>query len=377
MAKDLFSIPIFFIVFREALEAVIVIAVLLSLVEAIARERSPTTTGATSTDQEKADHPRTTTEGSKEQEHADDHKSSGTGSGGDIDEATQEQRALVKKMRIQIFGGALAGLLVALAIGAAFIAIWFTQVRDLFGANEEIWEGVFNLVAAILIFIMGLTMLRIDTAKSRWRRKIESAFVAKASQRLTETDKREGRGVKFILFTLPFITVMREGLEAVVFIGGVSLGQQASAIPIAAIVGLLVGLIIGFIIYKSSSRVGLSIFLIVSTWFLLLIGAGLFSKAVGNFQRDKFNKIVGGDVAEAGSGPGSYPVQGNIWHLNCCSPEDKINGKGWGIFNGLFGWSNDGNVGTVLAYIFYWWTAIVALVVMKWREGRLGKKATA
>jgi high-affinity iron transporter len=70
----------------------------------------------------------------------------------------------------------------------------------------------------------------------------------------------------------------------------VSLGQAATSIPIAAIVGLLVGLLIGFIIYKTSSRAGLSIFLIVSTWFLLLIGAGLFSKSVGNFQQDKFNK---------------------------------------------------------------------------------------
>jgi len=42
---------------------------------------------------------------------------------------------------------------------------------------------------------------------------------------------------KWALFTLPFIVVLREGLEAVVFVGGVSLGQSASAIPIAAIVG--------------------------------------------------------------------------------------------------------------------------------------------
>ncbi|KAG8755297.1 high-affinity iron permease [Serendipita sp. 396] len=376
MAKDLFSIPIFFIVFREALEAVIIIAVLLSLVEGIVRDISPastTTRGTTSADHEKAEHSKATTGGSGD--HGEDTKSSASASGDDNNEEL-DRRAIVKKMRIQIFAGALAGLFVALAIGAAFIAVWFTQVRDLFGANEEVWEGVFNLIASILIFVMGLTMLRIDTAKKRWRVKIEAAFAAKANSKLTETDKREGKGVKFVLFTLPFITVMREGLEAVVFIGGVSLGQQATAIPIAAIVGLLVGLIIGFIIYKSSSRLGLSIFLIVSTWFLLLVGSGLFSKAVGNFQQDKFNKIVGGDVAEAGTGPGSYSVQGNIWHLNCCSPEDKFNSKGWGIFAALFGWSNDGSVGTVLAYIFYWWAAIVALVYMKWREGRLGKKRT-
>jgi high-affinity iron transporter len=41
------------------------------------------------------------------------------------------------------------------------------------------------------------------------------------------------------------VTVLREGLEAVVFVGGVSLGQSAKAIPLAAISGVLVGFIVG------------------------------------------------------------------------------------------------------------------------------------
>jgi len=48
-------------------------------------------------------------------------------------------------------------------------------------------------------------------------------------------------------------------------------------------------------------------------------------------------------VAEAGDGPGSYSTNGNIWHLDCCNPEDKYSSQGWGIFAALFGWSNDGN----------------------------------
>jgi high-affinity iron transporter len=45
-------------------------------------------------------------------------------------------------------------------------------------------------------------------------------------------------------------------MEAVVFVGGVSLGQPATAIPIAAIVGIICGLIIGYIIYAFASRAG-------------------------------------------------------------------------------------------------------------------------
>jgi hypothetical protein len=61
-------------------------------------------------------------------------------------------------------------------------------------------------------------------------------------------------GTKYALFILPAITVMREGLEAVVFLGGVSLGEAGTSIPIAAICGLLAGLLVGYLLYKSSSR---------------------------------------------------------------------------------------------------------------------------
>lgn len=57
----------------------------------------------------------------------------------------------------------------------------------------------------------------------------------------------------------------------------------------------------------------MSIFLVVSTCFLLLIGAGLLSKSVGDFETYKFAKLVGGDLAETGTGPGSYNVHGNVW----------------------------------------------------------------
>jgi high-affinity iron transporter len=59
---------------------------------------------------------------------------------------------------------------------------------------------------------------------------------------------------KWALFLLPFITVLREGLEAFVFVGGVSLGQPASSIPIAAAVGIFCGFICGFAIYTFASR---------------------------------------------------------------------------------------------------------------------------
>lgn len=80
------------------------------------------------------------------------------------------------------------------------------------------------------------------------------------------------------------------------------------------------------------------------TNFLLLIGAGLFSSSVGAFQENAFNVLLGSDVDDAGGdGPGSYRVQGNVWHLDCCNPENKGDNQGWSIFGAVFGWTNSAN----------------------------------
>ncbi|KAG8744475.1 high-affinity iron permease [Ceratobasidium sp. 428] len=387
MAKNLFSVPIFFILLRESLEASIIVSVLLSLVEQIVN--SPSIPNSTSTDRlataaappAQCDAPGSSTNpGSgtltpssqaKDAAHSHDQPATTSDEGTTAVHAADEtgemlQADLLRRLRWQIILGAGLGFLLALVIGAAFIAVWFIKVVDLFSAAEEIWEGVFSLIASILILVMGLAMLRMDRAKAKWRGKLEQAFNAKAN---APHDHQGKAGIR-MLFMLPFVTVLREGLEAVVFVGGVSLGQPASSIPLAALAGLIIGLLVGYLIYASSSRTRLSAFLVASTAFLLLIGAGLFSKSVGAFERHRFNIMVGGDVAEAGDGPGSYDVVGSIWHLDCCNPENKFDAKGWAVFNAILGWSNNGSIGTVLSYILYWLVAIIALVRMKHREGR-------
>lgn len=82
---------------------------------------------------------------------------------------------------------------------------------------------------------MGIAFLKMDRSRIKWRLKLSAAFEKSHSKALAaehaaearETrprwwKKEEGSGGKWALFLLPFITVIREGLEAVVFVGGVS-----------------------------------------------------------------------------------------------------------------------------------------------------------
>ncbi|KAF7966102.1 hypothetical protein HWV62_40030 [Athelia sp. TMB] len=369
MTKNLFSVPIFFIVFRETLEAAIIVSVLLGLVEQIVHEDPGKLSGATTRVESRAEDDKDKDgEGEGEQEPAELRNEGEDGSSDAVVEAgdhhTMQKKQLIRKLRIQIFLGTGVGLLIALGVGAAFIAVWFTQAADLWSKSEELWEGTFELVAALMIFVMGITMLKMDRAKAVWRIKLTRAFEGKHVDGAT-------RSGKWVLFILPMITVLREGMEAVIFVGGVSLGQPAESIPIAAIVGLVCGFCVGIVIYMFASRTTLTIFLVVMTNFLMLIGAGLFTKAVSAYLENAFNTLLGADIDDKGAyGPGAYDVRGNVWYLPFGNPEAQFVGQGWTIFNAIFGWTNDASVGSVLAYVGYWVAVIAALVAIKFREGR-------
>jgi high-affinity iron transporter len=200
MARNLFSVPIFFIVFRETLEAAIIVAVLLGLVEQIVHDDSGVLAGAGSTTL--GPNNAGTGPGNDVDKDVDEKKGATTPSAdvptlntsnrtnSNIDEPDQKHLAevdahinrkrLIRKLRIQvsrssertfmtchfigtlhsclrrasliqfrmlnrhfrqIFSGAALGFLLALAIGAAFIAVWFTQAADLWQKSEELWEG--------------------------------------------------------------------------------------------------------------------------------------------------------------------------------------------------------------------------------------------
>ncbi|CED82573.1 Iron permease FTR1 [Phaffia rhodozyma] len=358
MTQDIFSVPIFFIIFRETIEAGIVISVLLSFVEQLVY-----------------------------------------GSKFDAVDAADEERqvkGMIRRMRTQIWFGAFSGLFIALAIGAAFIAVWYTKVTDLWGQSEALWEGIFSIVASGVIMVMGIAFLRLDRARAKWRIKLQAAFnqqqyenVAVDSRPVTRWEafvsifrksksndveagqNKQGRSAKWALFLLPFITVLREGLEAVVFVAGVSISQPAKATPLPVVIGLIAGLIVGFLIYRGGSAFALHTFLIISTCFLFCIGAGLFSKGVYFCEYYPWASKVGGDVAESGEGPGSYNVGGSniVWHVNYGNPEINSNG-GWMIFNAIFGWNNTATAATVSSYCCYWIAIMLILFQAKWKEGR-------
>ncbi|KAJ4359980.1 high-affinity iron permease [Didymosphaeria variabile] len=313
---NVFAVPVFFICFRECLECSIIVSVLLAFLK---------------------------------QTLGPDHDAQ-----------------IRKKLVRQIWFGIALGVFICLIIGAGVIGTFYTVGRNAFDSAEYIYEGVFALVAAVIITLMGAALLRVSKLQDKWKVKIAKALEQKDSMGFGK-GKFKVWGEKYAMFLLPFVTVLREGVEAVLFIAGVGVGLPATSFPLAVICGLGAGALIGYLIYLGGHRTSLQIFLVASTCFLYLVAAGLFSKGVWDLEMNAWVKLAGEGAAEAGAGPGSYDIRQSVWHVNCCSPGENGDG-GWGIFNSLFGWQNSATYGSVISYNLYWLVVIVGFLVMGFKE---------
>lgn len=96
---------------------------------------------------------------------------------------------------------------------------------------------------------MGGALLRVGKMEEKWRVKLAKAIEAP----VTAHGKRAwlvNFFEKYAMFVLPFITVLREGIEGIVFVAGVSFSAPASAVPLPVIMGLLSGGLVGYILYR-------------------------------------------------------------------------------------------------------------------------------
>ena len=302
---NLFSVPAFFILFRETLECSIILAVLLSLLHRL----------------------------------------------------IPDNPAFRKRLTYQVWIGVILGLVVSLVIGGIFIAVFYTVAFNLWQKAEPIWEGVFSLLAAIVITVMAMTMLRMERAQERWERKLHAVAQASIQTAATCTShgpKRARFAARYALALLAFTVVVREGLETIVFLGGIGFNDAWSSLPIAAVAGVIAGLTIGYILYRTGNRVAIKSFLLATTLILLVMAAGMFTKAVHEFEEATGNEHF-------------------VWKLACCDP--NITGSGWSVFNALFGWNNEATIGTLCAWFLYWvFAVLVYFGIRTWEERKEQKR---
>lgn len=288
---------------------------------------------------------------------------------------------LYAKLRFQVWIGAIIGLSICLLIGAVFIALFYLIGENYWTRYERVWEAVFSIFSSLIISVMGLSLLRINSMTQKWKSKLGNNINTYFNQQEIEGEEIDANNnihlnkkktwfkrmtEKYSLMVLPLVTLLREGLEAIFVVTGVTASEPVSSIPLSIVLAISIGSFIGISIYKGGNKMKLQYFLIGATVVLYIVSAGLMSRGVWFFELEKYVQDCNGqDMTEIGNGPGSYDVTNVIWHVNCCS---GINDGGWMLLNALVGWNNTATYGSIFSYNIYWLLIVIMLKIKLYEE---------
>jgi high-affinity iron transporter len=215
--------------------------------------------------------------------------------------------------------------IVASILAAIFFAIFFGGFE---GFVHEIVEGSAMIIGAILI-----------TGLLFWLFSMKNGFAKGVTQKVQQKiTKKERYGI----FLLVFISIFREGIETVLFLGAISLSSDTFPI-IGAIGGIIAALIIGYLLFKGLLRINLNKLFLVTEILLILFAAGLLAHGVHEFQEAGIIPIFVEHIWDVNPPilvEGEYP----LLH------ESGIIGS---IAKGLFGWNGNPNLLEVLSWIGY------------------------
>ena len=166
------------------------------------------------------------------------------------------------------------GWLAALALGFAgwFLASWLLKIT---GAQREILEGVFAIIAVIILLYIGFWMHGKSEAK-KW-----NDFVKNKINVLLKKESMLG------LASLSFLVVFREAFESVLFLSAISLddnNQYNSAIGLGVASAFIVVGLIAVLMLKYSKRIPITQLFKISSLVVAILSIVLIGKGFNAIQ---------------------------------------------------------------------------------------------
>jgi high-affinity iron transporter len=234
---------------------------------------------------------------------------------------------LIKTKKIKYNNIVYLGIVSAI-IASVIGAFLFSMLAGGFtGRAEEIFEGVAMLFAAFLITFMIVWMSNQKHIIVNLHEKVDK-----------EIDEQHRAG----LFFLVFISVFREGIETVIFLGAASFVSAENNI-LGALLGIIAAIILGYAIFVWSKNINIKAFFNVTSIVLILFAAGLVAHGIHEFQ-------------EAAVIP--YVIE-EVWDINPAVTTEGVypllhEKGGIGVFlKGLLGYNGNPSLLEVLFYFVY------------------------
>ena len=238
-----------------------------------------------------------------------------------------------------IWKGVGAGVLASLVVAALFAWVWGGV--ESFEANEAMFEGILEILAAILLTAVIIHFVRHPSSKEL------EAWADEAFQ------TKQGAG----LFMISFLSVWREGSETVIFIGA---GTEGSGGIVGVMIGIAMATLLAYAFFKRGMEVDITKLFKVTNVLLILFAAGLVAHGFHELQEAGVAPIVvehiwdvNPDVSDTDVAAGNYPA---------------LHEKGviGGIFKALFGWNGN----PALLEVVLWGAYVAGMVYFSKKFGK-------
>ncbi len=218
------------------------------------------------------------------------------------------------------FGAIWAG--VAGAVGVSLLAggIILLTAGEFSGRGEQLFEALAMLTAVAVLTYMIF-----------WMRRQAATLRSDLQSRLNNV-LRLGSSGALVLLTI--VSVGREGIETALFLFATARASSAFPALAGAVLGLAGAVLLGALIYRGSYRLNLRTFFYVTSLLLLLVGAGLFARGIGELQ-------------EAGVLP---PLVPHMWNTGTAIPETSAAGS---LLQAVFGYISAPSLLQVMLYLAY------------------------
>ena len=171
-----------------------------------------------------------------------------------------------RKLRRDIWLGTISGIVLSIVVG-----VIFHFVLGNFEQYEEIIEGFSMIFAAVLLTWMIIWMT--ETGRDM-RNNLESKieYSIRNQQRLG-------------LIFLAFISVLREGIETVIFLAGVEAVEESQTTVLwSGLVGIAVALMISVFLFFSGKKINLRLFFGITSILLILFASGMLAHGFHELQ---------------------------------------------------------------------------------------------
>jgi high-affinity iron transporter len=215
-----------------------------------------------------------------------------------------------------------AGIGLAGALSLILAAALQIAGAKLEGRAEAIFEG-----SAMLLAVGVLTWMIF------WMR-----YQSRQVSSILKADVRAAvrSGQNWGLFSIAFLAVLREGIEAALFLTAADFASgDGRAVFVGGLIGLVGAVVAGWMIYTSTARLNVRRFFEISSVILLFFAAGLFAHGLHEFE-------------EIGWLPA---LAEQVWNLKPVLDDESTVGS---ILRTLTGYNDDPALIEVIGYLVYW-----------------------